>query len=331
MNYFQKIKSILKKKKEKVLVDLCLKDYEGTNFYFAIVLNQKIEKYRVLFVPIDAIDDGDSIEDYFCYQFIFFDTVDYLIHILLDNKSLFENQNIIHHNSSITSYYIESNISLDHKDYCFTFTQVIDKRYPFFFDIVSIIFEHSPNIVSELCHKLLANFYQDKNTIPIQKSMSFDVLENLIPKKHKSKKEIDYLEKIGNKYFGIISGKLTIIEMIEEKRLLNIYSKEKDYLDDAYYLLKDIILNKDKKFIQIQMNDEKGDTYTYYTFGIQDDHFLILNEDGYEEIPVYHFIQPNIQILYSNEEFRIKLRKVLEEKYIDEKVEEILKTILVLE
>ena len=53
-----KIINILQKRKEKVVLDLYLRDYDCSNYYFAIVYNSKIEKFKVLMVPLDAIDDS---------------------------------------------------------------------------------------------------------------------------------------------------------------------------------------------------------------------------------------------------------------------------------
>ena len=38
------IRKILKRKKEDIILDLYLKDYDSANYYFALVFNNKIQK-----------------------------------------------------------------------------------------------------------------------------------------------------------------------------------------------------------------------------------------------------------------------------------------------
>ena len=84
------IYNALKKQKESVVVDLYLKDYDGANIYIALVYNEKIEKFKVLYVPIDAIRIGDKVEEYFCYQFIFVKTVNYIMELINENEDLYK-------------------------------------------------------------------------------------------------------------------------------------------------------------------------------------------------------------------------------------------------
>lgn len=63
MDILNIIKKTLKKKKETIILDLYIKDYDKSNFYFAVVFNKKIEKFKVLYVPIDAIDCESNIEE----------------------------------------------------------------------------------------------------------------------------------------------------------------------------------------------------------------------------------------------------------------------------
>ena len=44
MDILNIIKKTLKKKKETIILDLYIKDYDKSNFYFAVVFNKKIEK-----------------------------------------------------------------------------------------------------------------------------------------------------------------------------------------------------------------------------------------------------------------------------------------------
>ena len=43
---FELIKKYLKKKKEEVIIDLIIKDYDKSNFYIELVFNRKIDKFK---------------------------------------------------------------------------------------------------------------------------------------------------------------------------------------------------------------------------------------------------------------------------------------------
>jgi hypothetical protein len=102
MEYIHKIRKVLEKKHEKIILDMYLKNYYNSNSYYAIIYNEKIEKFKVLFVPIDLIDILTPIEEYFCYQFIFVHTVNYILNTIRDNE-ISINKNLIR---SIPNNYI---------------------------------------------------------------------------------------------------------------------------------------------------------------------------------------------------------------------------------
>ena len=81
------IQKYLKKKKERVLLDLYIRDYNKSNFYIALVFNKRIEKFKVLFIPLDVCENK-YIEDYICYQFIDISSVNYILNTINDNDKL---------------------------------------------------------------------------------------------------------------------------------------------------------------------------------------------------------------------------------------------------
>ncbi|MBR2828082.1 MAG: hypothetical protein IKE70_02495 [Bacilli bacterium] len=330
MDLFIEIKKILKKRKEQVIFDLALKDYDESNFYFAIVYCEKIENYKVLFIPLDAVSKNSLLEEYFCYQFIFFHTVDSIKELVARHSNLLEGDNILH-NKRVDSYYIDIHIE---NLYHLTFTQYIDRKYSFLFEIITIIFEHSPNIVSELCSKLLVDFYEDKGLIPIVESFTFDLFQDsfpmdIIPSNHLVD-DISYLEKVGRRYFSLIHGKIIIVEYIDDKKKINIYSENLNYSkNEMFSLLKLIREGIEKEFIHIQVKGYQDMEYYYFCYGIHDENFLIINENGSEEISIFEFIQKDIKIMNEDDTFKEELKRILNTKYESKKVEELLKMILV--
>ena len=47
------IKNYLRKKRESVIIDLIIRDYNKSNFYIALVFNSRIEKFKVLYIPLE--------------------------------------------------------------------------------------------------------------------------------------------------------------------------------------------------------------------------------------------------------------------------------------
>ena len=59
------IKRVLKKKKELPIIELKIKDYNNSNFYLSLLYNQRIENFKVLYIPLDNIEDT-KIKEYCC-------------------------------------------------------------------------------------------------------------------------------------------------------------------------------------------------------------------------------------------------------------------------
>ena len=142
--------------------------------------------------------------------------------------------------------------------------------------------------------------------------------------------DITYLEKVGRRYFSLIHNKIVIIEYIDDKKKLNIYSENIEYSkNEMFSLLKLIRDGEEKDFIHIQVKGFQDMEYYYFCYGIHDDYFLIINENGSEEISIYEFLEKDIKIMNGDDMFIEKLRNVLESKYESWKVQKILDTILV--
>ena len=146
MDIIAKINLALKKRKEEVVLDLYLKNYEHNNYYFALVFNRKIDTFKMLFVPIDLVDDVKKISEYFCYQFIYLNQVEHILSTMNNNMDIFNNCKIIDRKTDcFDSYYVEMNYYNKDK-YTFKFSQYIDREYLFLFDIVALFFEYLPHI-----------------------------------------------------------------------------------------------------------------------------------------------------------------------------------------
>ena len=174
------IRKILKRKKEDIILDLYLQNYDSSDYYFALVFNNKIEKYRVLFVPIDYIKNSLNIENYFCYQFVFLHTVNFMIETIINNEIKYIEDSYRNRlNPNIDSYYIEFNTYVDNKNYTFKFTQYINKEFYYFFDLFETLFEYTPKVISELCDKILYEFKESNEAVRYNNCYEFDMNNSL--------------------------------------------------------------------------------------------------------------------------------------------------------
>lgn len=323
MDIIQKIKDCLKKKKESIVFDLYLKDYDKSNFYFALVFNHHIEAFKVLYVPLDMVHGKCSIEEYFCYQFIFLDAVNHLLQVIHDAEGSYQEEEFRKRKSSLLdSYYIEIHTHVANKDYQFTFTQYIDKEFSFLFDVIATLFEYLPNVVSELCHKLLLEFSEEE-IVHYTGSFDFDGdYQKLFTKEvwdSSQDVKVSFLEKMGNRYYAVVSNKLFVLDCFPQQRLLNISSGDLDSLGvEVCAICRNIQEENYHSFYRLQVGD---DSY-YLCYGIRNNQFDVIPVGYVSCIDVSLLSKKQIKIRNIDSQLENELRRILSSKYEDFKVEE---------
>ena len=298
------LKKYFKKKKEKPLIQLMIKNYNKSNFYFAIVYNVKIEAFKVLFLPLDIVN-LKQLDEYVCYQFINYSTVNYLVDKLNDDRKLFEDENVRNkNNSGISNYKIEINLNLDNENYVFKTTRYIPKDWIYLFDVVVTIFEHSPHIVSELCEDILILFRKESAFIPFQESFDFKllrdelvVLDKVIKGKNIGYDSINFLEKIDDKYFSIIDNHLVIIEY-NSCDIINTFCDSENYNDYVYTVIMAIRDGVCKKFSKLTLTDRDKKKIQYYLcYGFDGENLKVIHGYCQKLIPLDKYKEGNIEFL----------------------------------
>lgn len=309
------IEKYLKRNKEIVVIDLNINNYSKSNFYLAIVYNLKINMYKVLYIPLDIIDNG-RIEDFVCYQFIDMMSVNYIIDNIKEYEDKFDNEFCNRENELIDTYKVGININLGENKYQFLTTKYIPKDWAFMFEMIVTIFQYVPHIVSDLCEDLLTLFKDEAEDIKYQESFEFDLLrddeEKLIEKFGEEQfdfKKISQLEKINNKYFCLVDSKLVIIEY--DFGVVNAYCSCCDYVKYVLTAIMAIRENVEKKFSKIMVLDKDNASLArfYLVYGCTTKGFKVIH--GVEErvIPM--------------KEYKDGLVKITEDYHkIEEKVEE---------
>ena len=294
------IQKYLKKKKERVLLDLYIRDYNKSNFYIALVFNKRIEKFKVLFVPLDVCENK-YIDDYVCYQFIDISSVNYIL-----NKI----------NKYINSYYIEINTHINKRDYKFVTTRYIPSEWLFMFDVIVTLFERIPSFMNELCREILAVFSNSNEAIDYKYSIDFDLVNDdfsTLLFDTSEVHEVLFLEFIGGKYFAIVNNVLVVVEY-NPRKILNLYCSSDD--DSYIYSVLVAIRNKSyKKFYKLMVVDDKHDFEVgvaeyYLCYGLEKDKFLIISGDKLETLDKRLYEDGLIKILDSDLELDEKLGKI---------------------
>lgn len=314
---FEAIERILKKKKEKVIFDVIIKDYDKSNFYIALVFSKRIEKFKVLFVPVD-VADVKNVEEYFCYQFINMGTVNYFLETLSKAKDIYKEESFRNKLSkTMDAYYIEINVHVD-GDYKFLTNQIIPQEWDFMFDIIVSLFEHLPNVVSELCNKILALFNDYFDHIKYDYSLEIDISkdnlglfsENEMKQAEKMLAKVEFAEKIGDKYICIIDDNIFIFAIDAYKNIFNIYIEDKfvnkEYLYVLYLIYKN---NIEKKFTKIIANNKR-----LLCYKIDKDEMYVISDNKKQKIKIKDLADKKIKIVDGDEEFNKLLEVSLKEK-----------------
>lgn len=307
----QAIVKFLTKKKENVIVDLYIKNYNKANFYIALVYSKKVEMFKVLFIPLDIVKNYD-FENYACYQFINSILVNYILETINNAKEKYKDLSIRNQdNKKINNYYIEINTYVFSENYIFSATKYLPKEWSFFYDIIVILFEHVPNVMQELCRDILAVLDNRETMIFYQKSIDFNLFKDDAINEFGKQclLEVSFLEKVNGMYFGIVNDELVILDYIDGKNILNLYCTTSDYDKYFYSCLMAIRNNRFKNYYKLvvsnNISDFKNNTNKleyYLCYGVQNDCFKIIDGVDLGLLPVNRYRDGYIKIIGDNQD-----------------------------
>ena len=289
------IKKIIKKKKEYPIIEIHIANYNNANFYLALVYSSSIEKFKVLYIPMDIIDTN-KIEEYFCYQFININSVTYIVDQVKAKLSKYEKKETRDkRNKNIDNFKIDLDIHIDKKTYDFHMTRYLPKEWKFLFETMALMFEHVPNIMGELAMEILSVVMNTNDLIEYQASLNCDLWENnlieFFPVLKDEKKLIEgnlsFLESVNGKYYAIIENHLLIIEYNDHAKILNIFCDDKNlvYSSYTYQVLKAIKNNIEKAFLKVKVL-EKEEKYNYLCLGVDKKRLQVIKDNIINSIPL---------------------------------------------
>ena len=289
-------------KKDKLIAELYLENYEEFNIYFRIDYIKKHKTYKLSWFDLNLMDSYE-IDKYISQEYIPEPIIKHIIefysNLTLENKNYFEEEFIK------DKVYLKVNTKTKTNEY---FETTFYKYIPFEIkevsDIISIILNTAPRKLQEFLFQLHAKLNGEETKYNYKTKIIFDLykgdIDSLFQLQIKPKGEIYYnegkvlfLEKIDSRYFSIVAGNqniyLNIIDYDEEKKEMSVHcSCPCDfYCKHLYASLKAIQNKKYNKFFKIRHIDTNQNMlvkYMTYDFvmciGTVDKNLLIVNNRG---------------------------------------------------
>ena len=317
------INKMLKKKKEYPLIELKITAYNNSNFYLSLLYNRIIDKFKVLYIPLDVVEDN-KIEEYCCYQFMEVKSVVYIMDQIKEELPKYEEDTLRdNRNKNINAFEIEIDVYQDKKEYQFYTTRYLPKKWKFFFEAIVMMFEHAPNIMSELATEILSVIMNTNDNIEYQASINCDLLNSDLTKyftsirnkKNLLEEKIEFLERVNGKYYAVIGNHLIVIEYNDNQKILNIFCDKKDlvYSNLVYQVLTSIKNHQEKRFFKIRIVSKK-DAYNYLCLGIEKDKIKIIKENKLRTVPLNKWKKKDITIIEDkNNILKEKIEEVMKE------------------
>lgn len=311
------VKKYLRSKKESNVIELIIKDYNKSNFYMAIVFNKKLEKFKSVYVALDTLE-GKNVDDYVCYQFVSLQYVNYILQTVYNSK---EEYNSIEkremQSNKINSFYLQITTNIAKEEYVFKATRYLPKNWLFMFEPIVILFEHAPNIMSELCQEILSVLTDSNYPIDYKASLNFDLFKDdysiLFTKQnikegneYYANNKIEFLEKVDGKYFAIVKEHIAIIEFNNNKKILNVFCdcSCRAHGKHIYSSIKAIRENKFKNFYKLMVVRDKSEflkdnpTARYYLcYGLENNNLKVIKGSVGELLPLKLYKEGKIKII----------------------------------
>lgn len=313
------VEKYLKKKKEIVVIDLWVRNYNKKNFYIALVLNTKIDQYKMLYIPLDIVE-SNRVDEYVCYQFVDIMTVNYLLTVLCDSKKIYSDDKFRYRvNEMISNYGIEINVNFNKENYKFLTTRFIPKDWDFMFDVVVTLFSYVPHIISGFSEDMLTLFKDISESILYQESFEFDLLRddsNVLFKNINGNlldfKKITYLEEVGGKYFSIISNHIVIIDY-NKCGIINTFCNCEDYYDYVYTVIEAIRDDVIKPFSKIQVSDKnkKNIVQYYLCYGVSKKGIKVIHGCEEKLLPFSLYKDGFIKFISDDNKFEEAIKKII--------------------
>lgn len=306
----EKIKKYFKKSKN--YLELYLENYEEYNIYFRIDYYKKHKCYRLSWFDLNLMET-DDIEKYISFEYVPDKIVEFINEITekynRKNKDYYEEENFDEIRDKV---YLKIDTKTKKSNYLeISFYKFLPEEAKELAEIFSILFSTVPRKLQNFWYEILASLNGEESKYKYKSKIKFDIfnddLKELFPEKIYERGEkyfkefrVLFLEKIDNRYFGVIGGLrdlyLCIVDYNEETKDLCVHcSCPCDYY--CKHLCAMIIAIRNKRMNRfLKIRNKKLDSnllikYMNFDFllcvGNTDDKFIIVNNNGYlETVPI---------------------------------------------
>ena len=291
-------------KNTELLLDIYIKNYHSVSLYIRIDYYKKEKSYKLSWLDLSHIK-GNNISNIISYEYIPDGVIKQIEKLLIDiNTDKYNNpsneENLVIVNSEFK--YNKFNISFD---------RYIPKEINPLFNLMVIVFDNLPRKLNGFLQEMSALIIGNKNKYEYEEAFDFDLFNDDIDnhfdyeiiergEKYYEEGRVLFLEKVGDRYFGVVGGKslyVTIIKYDEIKKQTMVYcSCPCEFkCKHIYAVIKAIRNNKFRKFYKI--SHKNGDMPIFdrimnfnflLTIGIddQDNNYLIIEDGLLKLLPV---------------------------------------------
>ena len=323
-------------KKNKLILELLLNNYDGLNIYIRLDYIKKSKIYRLSWFDLNDLDYY-SLKQIISYTYFTEDMVSFII-------DTFKNKEIINEDIKLEDNQVKLKVYINNYLYTYTFDKYIPKNWAFLSRIFIMIFNNIPRNYQKLLFKLHAELLNDVTRYEYKKEFSFDLFNDDINnifayqiiergQKYYEENKVKFLEKIDDeRYFASVEGTenyLVVIKYNEENKKMQVYCSCpcEFYCKHIYAVILSIRNNKFNRFYKIYYKNpnisliDRVVNYDYQLcMGIIEKNFLIINNDGeIELVPIFDSNNKcNWQILEDDENMTLtkKLQDIIHNNVI---------------
>lgn len=330
--------SLIKKyyKKNPILLELCLFNYEEFNLYICISLINKSNCYRLSWFNLDEINDKNIDKKLSC-QYIPQETIE-----IIKENFLKYYESSKYHDDFLTDEYtviLKANLKTEVDDNIdVSFKKYLPHEVSHLMKLIVFIFKNMPKKYEELLFEILAGITNTIERYEYKKEFDFDLFNGDIDKlfnyqicqrgkKYYDESKVKFLEKINDRYFATVEGTvkyLTIIKYNEEEKKMQVYCSCpcEFYCKHMYAVILSI---RNKKFCNFYKITYKNPNESFYErimdfeyllcTGIVEQYLEIINNYGeFELVPIINNNgNCNWQVLEDskNEELTKQIKKLI--------------------
>lgn len=300
-------------KKNELFLELYLENYEEYNIYFRIDYIKKNKCYRLSWFDLNLME-SDDIDKYISFEYVPDKIIEHINSILetkkIKNKDFYKEENMDEIRDKV---YLKINSKTKNNEFLeVTFYKFIPEELKEIAPIISILFNTAPRKLQNFFFELFATLNDKESEYKYKSVIKFDIFKDDLKKifnetiykrgeKYFKESRVLFLEKIDNRYFGVVGGLrdlyLCIIDYNEETHNLCVHCSCpcNYYCKHLCAIILAIRNNQIRRFLKIRNKrmDNSNLLIKYMNFdfllcvGNTDDKFIIVNNNGFlETVPI---------------------------------------------